>query len=269
MSGQRRTIRGVEFTGEVRGSAWRQHPYVLWRDQTRDWSEVSWPGAGLPPTRLLFHRTGNQRKSADAPANMAYWWDNRAQGVGSAHAVVDAAGVWLAVPGDRTAWGVKEYRIAERMGFPIRVPGDTRRRGDVRAINIEVCENVGRAAGDPAFPAGVWDNAVAFVVDVLRGKYPELVPGEGLLTPFDIFGHSEFDPWQRPHDPDGIKPVAEIIREIGRALHRSLTVAGGSEAVDIGGLVGDVRMLERRCDSFVDQLKELQLNSHAHVEDPQ
>lgn len=186
-------------------------------DSVRPWSE---PRTGQP-TRVVVHRTANP--DATGRRTMTYFAETRAASV---QIVIDAADVFLGPALDQHAWHVLEHRKAEAMGFPVRhlavnpAGGKRKARGDIRAIGIEVREewrpdfDVPRGwttwprsaadtrARDAAIKGGkTWWTPQT--VDTLAEVLADWLPRE-IGTDWTLQLHSELDPWQRSHDPDGL-----------------------------------------------------------------
>ena len=185
------------------------------------------------PNRIVVHRTGNP--DADGDATMSYFDSSRKSSV---HAVIDRTHVLLGPAPNRQAWHVLAYKQAAAKGFAITnaLVQAGRDRGDINAFGIEVVEHwtasakkdgqdklTGRARDEAILSGGAttWpDDTVETLVEFLT----EWTPHE--LGTLPIFGHSEFDPAMRSHDPDGIMTPSQIRQRVSMRL----ALAGGERS---------------------------------------
>ena len=210
-------------------------------------------GYGVPrqgnaePVRLIVvHQTGNRRKDSTAKANLNHSFKTKSWSI---HGIVDATGIYEAVPLDQIAWHVLEPRIAAKLGYPVSAPG-RENRGDVCAVGVEICVNrlQQRAEGDlgqKTIPGrfdddgwpGVFEspsrtlklgprtyrNAVRCVAR-LAAAFPDA----------KIVGHGHLDPWTRNTDPFGVLPhgwggfLADVHKAESR-LHSPVTAIHAPE----------------------------------------
>ena len=196
------------------------------RTDKRDWTDLSWPRpAGDEIKLIVIHRTGNPKPGATAEMNLNYFFRTRKASI---HHCVDSDVWWNAVPHDRVAWHVSEFRVVKRLGYDVRIPSAHRRHGDVQAIGIEVCENRrvarpdGYSPGQKTVPVGSND------YDALASGWPRLHSSPSQTWEFDDatytnlvngllrlrdelpnalpIGHGHLDPWTRNTDPFGLMP---------------------------------------------------------------
>ena len=179
---------------------------------------IAWDDRGFAPQtteikRVVAHRTANP--DAGGLRTMQYFDNSRAASI---HAVIDGSDVLLGVEPGLHAWHVREARKAQELGYRVSHPAvqNGKARGDICAFGIEVVEHwrpgeITRYASGNLRRAAIedgktyWtDETIETLIEFLTVWLPNEI-GEYILD-----FHSELDPWERPHDPDGLLAPALI-----------------------------------------------------------
>ena len=157
------------------------------------------------PDLICVHRTANPKATGESNNRWALRTGNA-----SWHAMIEddpsdgQPTVYEVVPSDQLAWHILETRKAQEMGRAITHPNVNKPRGDIQVYGIEVDEDLG-PGGKPVWNQRTKDTLIAYLVDlILESQSEDHGRFARALTPDDIKGHSEFDPWTRELDPDGL-----------------------------------------------------------------
>ena len=202
--------------------------------------------ADIPVQLIVVHQTGNRKAGATAKMNLDHSFNTKSWSI---QRIVDATGIYSAVPLDQIAWHVAEDSIAAAHGIPTSAPG-REHRGDVAAVGLEICVNrlrdrEGDDRGEKTIPLegkrfredrDGWPSlhtspsrvkklgpktyraAIACLADLI-GKFPDA----------KVVGHGQLDPWTRNTDPFGVLPygwdafveaASRAAQQGGRALRQ-------------------------------------------------
>lgn len=154
---------------------WRTFAFGLWATSS----------AMQTPKRIIIHRQGNPGAKAINALN----WGNTTKAF-SIHRYIEDDTVYGAIPLECHAYHVSEPRTAATLGY--RTLGQYGERGDYDSIGIETVDLPGGAAGQEYHLSQETRITLLLVLKRLL----EVTN----LTPRDVWQHSDFDRWNRPHD---------------------------------------------------------------------
>lgn len=154
--------------------------------ETRAFTFDQWaPTISQKPKRIILHRQGNPGATALNALN----WGNRERRF-TIHSYIGGKVCYDAIPADRHAFHVSEYRVAAARGF--KSSGSYGPRGDYESIGLETEDVKGGAPGQ----AYSLTQETRITLLLRAAEYAEAWD----LEPQDVYFHSDFDPWTRTED---------------------------------------------------------------------